>query len=77
MSTASIDLQGTAHPIVDADPHPAQTHLQDARTYLVAVARYWVALADWVEDIAADRAVVPVLAGCAAIIGGAIVGVNL
>lgn len=34
MSTASIDLQGTAHPVLDTDPHPATSHLNDLRAWV-------------------------------------------
>ena len=61
MSTASIDLQGTAHPIMDGDAHPAQTHVQDARMYVANLARYARDLYTWAVECAdlnrADQAV--------------------
>lgn len=77
MTTASIDLQGTAHPVVDSDPHPAESHLNDVRTYVRALVRYWIDLANWTEHVSAGRYAVPVLATATGIIGAAVLGVNL
>lgn len=52
MTTASIDLQGTPHPVVDTDPHPAHAPLDHVRAtfrYLRDAALYARDMADYIE----------------------------
>ena len=61
MSSAPTALQGIPHPVLDADPHAASSHLQDLRTYATALARYARDLYTWAVECAdlnrADQAV--------------------
>ena len=61
MSFATTDLQAIPAPRLDGDAHPAQTHVQDLRTYAAALARYARDLYTWFVECAdlnrADQAV--------------------
>jgi hypothetical protein len=61
MSAITTELQVIPTPRLDADAHPAQTHVQDARMYVGNLARYARDLYTWVVECAdlnrADQAV--------------------